>query len=71
MIADVRRRVERAPFIPFSIRMSDGHEYPVPTRDHIYLPPGGTRAIVSDDEGIVAILPALHMSAVLEESNGS
>ncbi|MEO6872653.1 MAG: hypothetical protein ABI233_10585 [Chthoniobacterales bacterium] len=66
MIADIRKRLERLPFSSFSIRTSDGHEYPVPTLDHIYLPPGGHRVIVSDDSSIVAILTPLHISGLVE-----
>ena len=45
--------------------MADGREYPVPTVDHIYLPPGASRVIVADDEGLVALLPALLVSGLL------
>jgi hypothetical protein len=70
MTADIRRQMEQIPFEPFTIRMSDGHEYPVPTTDHIYLPPGGTRIVVSDDEGAVAVLPVLHMTGVIRQPAG-
>jgi len=50
---------------PFRIRIADGHEYPVPTVDHIYLPPGSARVVVSDDAGSVAVLPALLISGLL------
>ena len=71
MIADIRDRCARAPFSPFSIRTSDGHEHSVPTVDHIYFPPGGSRVIVSDDKGIVSILTPLHISGVIEQPNGA
>jgi hypothetical protein len=71
MIADIRDRCARAPFLPFSIRTSDGHQYPVPTVDHIYFPPGGRRVIVSDDKGIVSILTPLHLSGIIERANGA
>lgn len=71
MIADIRDRCARAPFSPFSIRTSDGHEYPVPAVDHIYFPPGGRRVVVSDDKGIVSILTPLHISGVIEQPNGA
>ena len=59
MIGDIRKHLAIAPFEPFRIRTADGREYPVPTIDHIYLPPGATRVVVADDEGVVAVLPAL------------
>jgi hypothetical protein len=71
MIADVRKQLTRVPFVPFSIRTSDGNEYPVPTLDHIWLPPGGNRVLVPDDEGIVAILTPLHISSVIQQPNGA
>ena len=71
MIADLRERCERGRFVPFSIRTSDGHAYPVPTVDHIYFPPGGRRVIVSDDKGIVSILTPLHISGIIEQANGA
>jgi len=71
MIADIRDRCGKAPFVPFSIRTSDGHEYPVPTVDYIYFPPGGRRVIVSDDRGIVSILTPLHISGIIEEAAGT
>jgi hypothetical protein len=71
MIADLRERCEQGRFVPFSIRTSDGHDYPVPTVDHIYFPPGGRRVIVSDDKGIVSILTPLHISGIIEQANGA
>ncbi len=68
MIGDLRRHLAIAPFAPFRIRTADGREYPVPTVDHIYLPPGATRVVVADDEGVVAVLPALLISGLLHSS---
>jgi hypothetical protein len=65
MIGDIRKHLEKSPFVPFRIRISDGHEYPVPTHDHIYLPPGRSQVVVSDDEGCVVVLPSLHISGLL------
>ena len=65
MIGDIRKHLEVSPFIPFRGRTADGHEYPVPTLDHIYLPPGNGRVVISDDAGIVVVLPALLVSGLL------
>ena len=70
MIDDIRKQVKRIPFVPFSIRMSDGQEYPVPTVDHIYITPTGRRVIVADDEGVTVLLPVLHMSGIKQQKNG-
>jgi hypothetical protein len=66
MIGDIRRHLSVAPFVPFAIRTADGREYPVPTIDHIYLPPGGTRVVVADNEGITVVLPALLISGLVQ-----
>ena len=65
MIGDIRKHLEISPFIPFRVRTADGREYPVPTLDHIYLPPGGGRVVISDDAGIVVVLPALLLSGLV------
>ncbi len=65
MIGNIRKHLEISPFIPFRVRTADGHEYPVPTLDHIYLPPGNGRVVISDDAGIVVVLPALLISGLL------
>ena len=65
MIGDIRKHLEISPFVPFRVRTADGHEYPVPTLDHIYLPPGSGRVVISDDAGIVVVLPALLISGLL------
>jgi hypothetical protein len=70
MIADIRKHLHVRPFTPFSVRMTDGREHPVPTLDHIYLTPRGNRVVISDDDGIVVVLPALHISGLVESSNG-
>ena len=67
MIAEIRLRLAKVPFVPFRIRMADGHEYSVPTVDHIWLPPGGNaRVAVATDDGATAILPALLISGLIE-----
>jgi hypothetical protein len=66
MIADIRKHLEIVPFVPFAIRTADGREYRVPTIDHIYLPPGGSRVVVSDDSGITVALPSLLISGLVQ-----
>ena len=70
MISDIRKHLAVVPFSPFSIRTADGQEYPVPTLDHIYLPPGGQRVVVADDQGLVAVLPALLISGLIHLGPG-
>jgi hypothetical protein len=68
MIADVRRRLKRVPFVPFIIRTSDGHEYSVPTVDHAK---SGHRVVVFTDEHATTILGALHINSIIDsQPNG-
>jgi hypothetical protein len=70
MIDEIRKQLERVPFVPFSGRTSDGHEYSVPTVDHAYITPRGNRVIVTDDKGTVDILGPLHINGVIQQPNG-
>jgi hypothetical protein len=70
MIDEIRKQLDRVPFVPFSVRTSDGHEYSVPTVDHAFITPRGNRVIVIDDKGTVAILGPLHINGVIQQPNG-
>lgn len=67
MTADIRKHLETTPFVPFAVRTDDGREYPVPTLDHIYLPPAGGRVVISDDDGVVVVLPGLMICGVVHK----
>ncbi len=49
---------------PFSIKMADGKEYPVPHRDYIIVSRKGSFVIVIDDEDHTTILPMLTMTGL-------
>ena len=68
MTGDIRKHLEISPFVPFTVRTADGREYAVPTIDHIYLPPTGGRVVISDDEGVVVVLPGLLISGLVHAS---
>ena len=68
MTNDIRKHLQIVPFVPFVVRTADGREYPVPTIDHIYLPPQGGRVVISDNEGIVVVLPGLLISGLVHSS---
>jgi hypothetical protein len=70
MIDEIRKRLQRVPFVPFSVRTSDGHEYSVPTVDHAFITPRGNRVVVVDDQGTTAVLGPLHINSVIEQPNG-
>ena len=69
MIADVRERLERVPFVPFMIRTSDEHEYSVPTVDHATISPRGNRVVVFTDEGATAILGPIHINSIVDQQS--
>jgi hypothetical protein len=50
--------------VPFTLRMADGKEYPIPHRDYISIPPRGLYVIVYDDEGRFTVLPLLTMTGL-------
>lgn len=68
MTNDIRKHLQIVPFVPFAVRTADGREYPVPTIDHIYLPPQGGRVVISDNEGAVVVLPGLLISGLVHSS---
>ena len=70
MTGDIRKHIEIAPFVPFAVRTAGGRQYSVPTIDHIYLPPSGGRVVISDDEGVVVVLPGLMISGLVHGANG-
>jgi hypothetical protein len=69
MTGDIRKHLGIAPFVPFAVRTADGREYSVPTIDHIYLPPSGGRVVISDDEGVLVVLPGLMISGLVHGVN--
>jgi len=50
--------------VPFTLRMADGKEYPVPHRDYIWLPPRSSNVFVYDDTGHYTVLPLLTMTGL-------
>ena len=65
-VAMTRQQVESAVAtgVPFTLRMADGKEYPVPHPDHISLPPKASYVIVYDDDGHFTVLPLLTMTGL-------
>ena len=61
-----RKQIESAVAsgIPFTLRMADGKEYPVPHPDHISLPPNASYVIVYDDQGRFTVLLLLTMTGL-------
>ena len=67
MIDEIRKRLQRVPFIPFLVRTSDGHEYAIPMHDHAFITPRGNRVIVVDDEGTTNVLGPPHINAIVDQ----
>ena len=71
MVADVKDRLNTTPFVPFTIRTSDGREYSVPTADHAFVTPRGNRVVVIADDGATNVLGPLHINAIVDQqANG-
>jgi outer membrane lipoprotein SlyB len=71
MIADVRERLHKMPFVPFLIRTSDGRKYSVPTVDHAFITPRGNRVVVVTDDGATNVLGPLHINSIVDQqANG-
>ncbi|MBV8214060.1 MAG: hypothetical protein JOZ08_12670 [Verrucomicrobia bacterium] len=68
MIADIKRHLEAAVFVPFSIEMNDGRSIRVPSRDHIGVLIHAVA--VEDDTGGVRVLAARNISRLTIPVNG-
>jgi hypothetical protein len=66
MIPRIRELLHSTPFVPFTIRTSDGREYIVPTADHAAINPMGSRVIVFADDDSQAEVAALHVATVVK-----
>ena len=68
MLSEIKTLLESTPFQPFALRAADGREYLVPTIDHIYLPPGSRKVIVTDDKGVTISIPLFYITGLVETS---
>ena len=64
MTGEFRRLISAQPFAPFTIHLADGGEARVPTLDHIYVFPTGSRVIVTHDDDTWEVLSPLLMSRI-------
>ena len=69
MIPRIRELLHSTPFVPFTIRTSDGREYIVPTPDHAAINPKGSRVFVFGDDESTAEVAALHVATVVKNGN--
>jgi hypothetical protein len=66
VIPRIRDLLHAAPFVPFTIRTSDGREYAVPTADHAAVPPPARRVFIFGDDESITELSALHVAAIAQ-----
>ena len=65
MKEEIYRLLHARDFQPFTILMSDGEKYHVPTRDHAAVAPGrGTFVVFFDDKSVGTFLPLRQISGV-------
>ena len=62
MIGEISRLRQNRPFVPFTIHLTDGRRFEVPTIDHFLVV--GRRAVVLNDNDSIEILPAVLMSGL-------
>ena len=59
---------QQSPFVPFTIELSRGRQVPVLSRDHIFMgAEKGSMIVVQDDKGLYALLPVLHITALISK----
>jgi hypothetical protein len=69
MIPRIRQLLHTALFQPFSVRTSNGREYPIPTADHAAIHPNIPRLIIFLDDGGQVEFAPLHLAAVVRNGN--
>ena len=67
MLDELRNRIKAVPFIPFSLLVADGRQFAVPHRDHILVTSAGL-VVIENDQGLLDILPILHLSGIQAKS---
>jgi hypothetical protein len=69
MVKEIKRHILASPFRPFTLIMSSGQRYKVPTADHAGFSPTGTQAVIWFNDGSSVILSAIHMTAIETEGD--
>ena len=63
MQEDIRKLMRATPFVPFTLFMTDGRSFGIPTSDHIFIYPSGL-VVVEDDQRVVNLLPPSQIAGV-------
>jgi hypothetical protein len=61
---EIRERVFQRPFTPFSVRLADGLEIPVPSGDHVHLHPSGRTLLIHLEQGGTKIIDVALVTAL-------
>jgi hypothetical protein len=61
---EIRERVSRRPFKPFTVRLADGMEIDVPSLDHVHLHPSGRTLFIHLDRGGTKIIDVALVTAL-------
>ena len=69
MSADIRKLLAANPFIPFTIHLADGGAVRVPTSDHVFVFPTGSRLVVTHDDDTYDMISALLISRVIVDAH--
>lgn len=61
-LEQLRSTHHAAPFCPFTIRMADGRQFPIPHPDFLHVFPTGRLAVVWREDGTASILDVYLMT---------
>lgn len=64
---EIKRLMGASPFRPFTIFMTDGRSFGIPTSDHVSVMPSGL-IVVEDDKRVVNLLPPFQVAGVETQS---
>ena len=70
MLEELRKWIRAVPFQPFQIELSGGRVLRVPHADHILVTSGGIFG-VEDDDGLLDVVAALHITSIRSNNTAS
>lgn len=71
IVADLQRWLQRTPFEPFLVKMSNGTAYPVPTSDHLVVTKILHRVTLETDDGRAIDINPLHVASIESLKNAA
>ncbi len=61
-IEQLRTTHRASPFQPFTIRMADGRQFPIPHPDFLSMSPSGRTAVIFHEDGSASVVDLLLMT---------